>query len=385
MLIRTSVLIALLAAAALAFAGSASPAPLQAPLLTSPAFASPVTIHWTPAVAGTGDKPGPGEDSGPGPPPGDKADKPEEGDKPEKADKPDKGKQGDESRQSVQSVVRAPGACDALTGSPRVIASYADTTTSDLSDPVGDGTYCYWVGVATGPAVTVSAGLTVVVAQASSIRPAGGLQPVVSAAVSPSAVETDRVAPPSPGKLSLSFARSPGARARVTIRWTNPAVADLEHVELLINQKRPPRSRLDGRVVYKGLAQTFELTMRVAATAHLALYAIDRSGNVSAASRSLLSLATLIPMRPLSGSSIHAAPLLSWQAKKGAAYYNLQVFRRGKRVLVAWPQHASYRISADKLVPGTYVWFVWPAMERADASAPLFADLIGRATFVYAH
>ena len=89
-------------------------------------------------------------------------------------------------------------------------------------------------------------------------------------------------------------------------------------------------------------------------------------------------------MRPLSGSAVHAAPLLRWQPRDGVAYYNLQVFQRGKRVLVAWPHSASYRFPADKLQPGTYVWFVWPALGRFP-STPQFGTLIGRATFVYAH
>jgi hypothetical protein len=371
MSIRTGVVAGLPAAAAFAFSLPASAAPLEAPLLTSPAFASPVTIHWTPAIPGPGL---PGDGSGPGPGPGDKGKKPK------------KGKPGDEAAQSVQSVVRAPGACGAPAGSPLVIASYADTTTADFSDPVGDGTYCYWIAVATGRTVAVSLGLTVVVATAQSAGVTGAAVPAVSGAASAAvtAAANDSVAPPSPGKISLSFGRSTG-RARVTIRWTNPAVADLARVELLLNQKRPPRSRLDGRVIYRGLAQTFEVSLPAGTTAHLALYAVDRSGNVSAASRSAFSLAALIPMRPLSGSSTHAAPLLRWQATKGAAYYNVQVFRRGKRVLVAWPRQASYRVPADKLSPGTYVWFVWPAMQGAAAAAPRFGALIGRATFAYVH
>jgi len=117
-------------------------------------------------------------------------------------------------------------------------------------------------------------------------------------------------------------------------------------------------------------------------TAHLALYAIDQSGNISVASRTVISLAALIPLRPLTGSAVHAAPVLRWEPRKGAAYYNVQVFHQGKRVLVAWPQRPSYRFPAGKLEPGTYVWFVWPALARTHAS-PRFDGLIGRATFTY--
>ena len=55
--------------------------------------------------------------------------------------------------------------------------------------------------------------------------------------------------------------------------------------------------------------------------------------------------------------------MLTWKATKGTAYYNVQLFVKGKRVLAGWPSKASYRIPAGKLKPGTYVWYVWPAVK----------------------
>ena len=60
----------------------------------------------------------------------------------------------------------------------------------------------------------------------------------------------------------------------------------------------------------------------------------------------------------------------------------MQLFRKGKRILVGWPTKASYRIPAGKLKPGTYVWYVWPAVS-GKGGAPTFGKLIGRATFIY--
>jgi hypothetical protein len=248
--------------------------------------------------------------------------------------------------------------------------------TSDFSDPVGDGTYCYSIEVSDGSTVVDSPGLTVVVDGGT---PAAA--PAAAIAVS-SAGAADSLAPPSPAKLSVSFARRVAARVPVTVQWSNPPASDLDRVELLLNARHAPRNLLDGRVIYRGLANSFVVSMRAGQTGHLALFAVDHSGNVSAPSHSFVSLAALIPMRPLNGSSIHTAPLLSWEPKKGAAYYNLQVFRAGRRVLLAWPSTPSYRLPAEMLQPGTYVWFVWPAFERTH-STPRFADLIGRATFAY--
>jgi hypothetical protein len=168
----------------------------------------------------------------------------------------------------------------------------------------------------------------------------------------------------------------------VTLSWTNPAADDLERVVVVLNLKHPPRATGDGTLVYSGMRPSATFKLRAGQSAHLALYAFDRSGNISRPARRDVSLASLIPLRPLTGSVVNAAPLLTWKAKEGTLYYNLQVFRDGKRVLVRWPSEASYRLPADLLAPGTYTWFVWPAVKNKHAT-PTFGDLIGRATFVY--
>ena len=76
------------------------------------------------------------------------------------------------------------------------------------------------------------------------------------------------------------------------------------------------------------------------------------------------------------------APRLTWKPQAGTAYYNVQLFRNGSRVLVAWPKRAAFSVPRSKLLRGTYVWFVWPAVKHAGA-APTFGKLIGRATFVF--
>jgi hypothetical protein len=346
---------------------SAAIAPLEAPLLTSLPFASPVIIHWTPATASGGGDGGHGHGHGHG-----------------------HGQGGDGGAPaSVQAVLRAAGPC-ALPATPaRAIATFADTTTSDFSDAVADGTYCYSIEVTDAVSTADSPGLTVVVdtvlataeAPGPPIAPLSGgmvIQPTSVAAAA------DLSAPAAPTRLTVSVPRSrPGAaRVHVKVRWANPVAADLARVDVVMNSRRPPRDATDGTVVYRGLGTSIVLTMRAGQTRYLALFASDSSGNVSAVARRVVSLASLVPLRPLSGSSVRAAPLLTWKPTKGASYYNMQLFRNGKRVLVAWPSQPSYRLPRGTLRPGTYVWFVWPALEATRAT-PRFGDLIGRATFVY--
>jgi hypothetical protein len=255
--------------------------------------------------------------------------------------------------------VGAPGACAA----GAIVGVQWDTTSS-----------------ANGPydicnVVTDKAGHTAIAV--ASVTVANGVAP-------PVATPTEPLAPQPPTKLSLTRARSKGVTANVTLtlRWVNPVQTDLASVLVVLNLDHPPKRPADGSAVYRGLGTSTKLRLRAGLTGYLALYSYVKGGNVSKPARTKFSLAFLIPLRPLTGSVLHTVPLLSWKAKEGSAYYNLQLFRNGKRVLVVWPSRPSYQIPAGALTPGNYVWYVWPALRRGGA-APTFASLNGRATVTY--
>jgi hypothetical protein len=165
------------------------------------------------------------------------------------------------------------------------------------------------------------------------------------------------------------------------LHWVNPRAADLARVVVVLNLKRGPRGASDGKVVFSGLRTSAKFKLRPGKTGHLALFSYDTSGNISRPARRTVSLASLVPLRPLTGSLVKTPPRLSWKSKSGTAYYNVQLFRNGKRVLVGWPSGASFSLAGKTLVPGIYTWFVWPA-EKHRGTAPTFGDLIGRATFI---
>jgi hypothetical protein len=215
--------------------------------------------------------------------------------------------------------------------------------------------------------------------------------PAVDAAVAappaltpPSATVQDKDAPKAPSKLAVVEVRTKKGTTLIpmTLRWANPVASDLARVVVILNLKRPPRGVSDGSIVYSGLRTSTAFKLRAGQSGYLALFAYDRSGNVSAPARRMVSLASLIPLRPLTGSRVTSAPLMSWKAKQGTAYYNVQVFRNGRRILVGWPSQAFYRLPAYLLEPGVFTWYVWPAIKHVNA-APTFGELIGRATFVY--
>jgi hypothetical protein len=65
----------------------------------------------------------------------------------------------------------------------------------------------------------------------------------------------------------------------------------------------------------------------------------------------------------------HAAPnpILRWHRVRGAAYYNVQLFRGSKRIFAAWPRMRQVGLPTTwkwsghrvQLSPGRYRWYVW--------------------------
>ena len=78
-----------------------------------------------------------------------------------------------------------------------------------------------------------------------------------------------------------------------------------------------------------------------------------------------------------------ARPLLRWTPVRQAGYYNLQMFRDGRKILSAWPEKTRFRLKRKwvyagrhhRLSKGTYEWYVWPGYgARSDRR---FGRLIG--------
>lgn len=272
--------------------------------------------------------------------------------------------------------VGAVGACSA----GPVLGATWDTT------GYANGVYevCNVVADAAGHSATARTTVTVSnAAQAAGVTPVpvAGAAPIASPAAGSPSAGTPIL--PAPTGLTLAIPRSkPGASSiPLTLRWTNPVIPGLAHVSVVLNLRHAPRTPSDGRLVYRGLRPSAVFSLRAGQEGYLALFAFDRSGARSSAARRIVSLAPLLPLRPVTGSVVTGAPRLTWKPSARSAYYNVQVFRKGTRVLVRWPSRASLSLAAAKLPPGTYVWYVWPAIRHA-GKAPTFGSLIGRATFV---
>lgn len=138
---------------------------------------------------------------------------------------------------------------------------------------------------------------------------------------------------------------------------------------------------------------------RLAAGGHrFAVRAIDAAGNIdptpSAAAWKVMkagstrTVASTALLAPAPGARVSKPPLLRWRQARGATYYNVQLYRSGRKVLSAWPTRTKLQLQSRwrfggrtmQLSAGSYQWYVWPG--RGAPSARSYGRLLGSSTFV---
>jgi len=200
----------------------------------------------------------------------------------------------------------------------------------------------------------------------------------------------------------LGRIRAEIAKGRVVLRWR--ASKDTSSFAVL---RRPGLRGARPTTVYSGRAAAF--TARRTKTGvkyHYTVAAYDEAGNAAvkgvlvkpdgsvaragatkptadrpAAARPALT-------RPAVGARVSAPPLLAWRAVPKATYYNVQLYRAGRKILTVWPGTTSFRLERSwrfagrtyRLTRGLYRWYVWPGFGAR--SATRYGKLLGTRTFV---
>ena len=181
----------------------------------------------------------------------------------------------------------------------------------------------------------------------------------------------DRTPPKAPTSLRAAITGT-----RVALSWKNPK-AGVAKVTVVWNSKRAPRSTKDGKAVYRGAGTHFVLNLKkLPAGKHVrfAVFALDGAGNVSAAARATLSVPVPSPLSLAPDGKLSGSPALTWNAVKGATYYNVQVFegtQATKRVAVAWPAGTSWTLPGADLKKGKHVHVVRLARSRSEGGGAL--------------
>jgi hypothetical protein len=188
--------------------------------------------------------------------------------------------------------------------------------------------------------------------------------------------------PPKP----VTAAKAKAGDHLVTLTWKRPRqdVARVEIRQSVVGQ--PGASKL----IYSGLAERFvSKGLRNGATYRFVLTALDAVGNSSKSVVVNASPVASLLAKPPAGGTVSKPPLLVWSPVP-SAYFNVQLYYRGVKVLSAWPVRARLRLTSTwtynkrtyRLNPGAYTWYVWPGIgARADAR---YGDLLGKSSFVVA-
>jgi hypothetical protein len=174
-----------------------------------------------------------------------------------------------------------------------------------------------------------------------------------------------------------------GAQADI-VHWKSSSPADAAVI------RRVARGSRVDRVVFQGAGASFaDKKIRADFEYRYFVRTYDQAGNASkeVAVVALPKVVTLgqTPYVPRAAGR----PILRWSRVRGAAYYHVQLFRQGKRILAAWPRSTelglrpTWRWAGHRyhLAPGRYRWYAWAGFGRRSAAS---YKLLGRADFVVA-
>jgi hypothetical protein len=154
------------------------------------------------------------------------------------------------------------------------------------------------------------------------------------------------------GQISLTWTTSPDAVSTSVMR--SPGIGGAPASEVYSG---PGHSLTDSAVVG---GETYTYTIN----------ASDPAANV--ASTTMTVKAKAVPQASPAAKGPVGPPLLDWPRVKGADYYNVQLFRNGRKILSAWPRRSQLQLQrqwhyagkARALAPGTYRWYAWAGFGR---------------------
>jgi hypothetical protein len=172
---------------------------------------------------------------------------------------------------------------------------------------------------------------------------------------------------------------------RLAISWGALSAAGADHI---VVTRSTDRRKEPTQEVYRGGGSGYvDSRFRNAVYHRYRLVAWDRAGNVSAPVDVVVGPDALL-LAPKDGARLHAPARLRWRPVRKASFYNVQLYRGGKKVLSTWPPSASLRLGRSweygghryRLKAGRYTWYVWPGFGPLAHSR--YGRLLGQSSFV---
>jgi hypothetical protein len=212
-------------------------------------------------------------------------------------------------------------------------------------------------------------------------------------ALAPAGTCTDRagnVSAPLPFALRYDATAPRITGLRTTPRGTRNRLAwNAGDAEVRVT-RQPGRRGERSSVVYAGRGGTvLDRGLRSGRRYVYVLDAADPAGNASRATIAIVagSASQGLLRSPRHGAVVRRPPVLRWQAVRPARFYNVQVFRGRRLVLIAWPSRARLALKRrwrtggrpQRLRAGTYTWYVWAGY--GSRFEPRYGRLLGRRRF----
>jgi hypothetical protein len=141
--------------------------------------------------------------------------------------------------------------------------------------------------------------------------------------------------------------------------------------EVVTIRRSPGRRKAKQTTVYRGKGRRFiDRSVRNGVTYRYQVVASDLASN--SATKTVKALPKGPLRAPAEEARVSEPPRLDWVEVGKAAFYNVQLFRNGRKILSAWPVESRLRLRGAwrwngrrwRLAPATYRWFVWPAYRQ---------------------
>jgi hypothetical protein len=213
-----------------------------------------------------------------------------------------------------------------------------------------------------------------------------------------------------PSGLALKFDATPPRLTRLSARATSRGIvltwaASQDAVSFRV-ERRPGLRERRPSMIYNGKARTYVDTRpQTGIRYRYTVTALDLATNAATIARvarttqtvsrptratpgrSTPTRATPALLGPRAGARLGSPPTLRWSAVPRATYYNVQLFRNGRKVLSAWPTRPRLQLAQTwrfegrpyRLTPGTYRWYVWPGFGARSQST--YGKLVGTQRF----
>ncbi len=166
---------------------------------------------------------------------------------------------------------------------------------------------------------------------------------------------------------------------RVRLNWTNPTGIGLQRIEI----RRGSRQLL----VYSGRGIKFiDTHVFNGRTYKYSVVVFDDLGRTSPAA-DVFALPHGKLVAPRDGTKVLGAPLLRWLPRARATYYNVQLYRNGKKILSRWPTRPRFQLRMQwryqgrlyRLRDGRYLWYVFPGFGPKTANR--YGNVMGHSSF----